>query len=173
MALAFGQFEDRTALSDRNDIFDQCGFGLEFRLIRMQRSKSRVATNARPRNSHERAMGPRLALAWHRGRWILGAPGQTEPMHLSDHRIAGNAAKLRRNLGSRQSIAPQLLEEFHAIVRPVHGFTILGTRAAARQNPNPPAGQPKAAVGDASPQKSRKPSAARKSRRTRYRISVP
>jgi hypothetical protein len=153
MALAFGQFKNRTALSDRNDIFDQFGFGLEFRLIRMQRSKSRVAANARPRNSHERAMRPRLALAWHRGRWALGAPGQTEPMHLSDHRIAGNTAKLRRNLGSRQSIAPELLEEFHAIVCPVHGSTVLGTRAAARQNPNPPAGQPKAAVGDALPQK--------------------
>src|SRR5260370_9689925 len=74
MALAFGQFKNRTALSDRNDIFDQFGFGLEFRLIRMQRSESRVAANARPRNSHERAMRPRLALAWHRGRWALGAP---------------------------------------------------------------------------------------------------
>src|SRR6266404_3341289 len=124
MALAFGQFKNRTALSDRNDIFDQFGFGLEFRLIRMQRSKSRVDANARPRNSHERAMRPRLALAWHRGRWALGAPGQTEPMHLSDHRIAGNTAKLRRNLGSRQSIAPELLEEFHAIVCPVHGSTV-------------------------------------------------
>src|SRR5260370_42381615 len=101
MALAFGQFKDRTALSDRNDIFDQLLFGLEFRLIRMQWSKSRVAANARPRNSHERAMGPRLALAWYRGRWALGAPGQAQPMHLSDHRLAGNAAKLPRHLGGR------------------------------------------------------------------------
>src|SRR6266853_705067 len=162
MALAFGQLKNRTALSDRNDIFDQFGLGLEFLLIRMQLSKGRVATYARPRNSHERAMGPRLALAWYGGRRVLGAPGQTEPMHLSDHRIAGNAAKLRRNLGGRQPIAPQLLEEFHAIVCPVHGFTVLGNRAAARQNPNPPAGQPKAAVGDALPQKTEnRPAAAR------------
>src|SRR6266481_6131016 len=131
MALAFGQFKNRTALSDRNDIFDQSEFGLEFRFIGMQWSKSCVAANARPRNSHERAMGPRLALAWRRGRWALGAPRQTEPMHLSDHRIAGNATKFRRNLGSRQSIAPTPLEEFHAIIRPVHRSSSLGTGAAA------------------------------------------
>src|SRR5882672_4133524 len=137
VALAFVQFKNRTALSDRNDIFDQLGLGLEFRLIRMQRGKSRVATNAGPRNSHERAMGPRLALAWYGGRRVLGAPGQTEPMHLSDHRIAGNAAKLRRNLRGRQPIAPQLLEEFHAIVCPVHGFTVLGNRAARPAESHP------------------------------------
>src|SRR5260370_28364033 len=168
MALAFGQFKDRTALSDRNNIFDQFGFGLEFRLVRMQCSKSCVAANARPRNSHERAMGPRLALARHRGQWALGAPGQTDPMHLSDHRIARNTAEFRRDLGSRQSIAPQLLEEFHAIVCPVHGFTVLGTRAAARQNPNPPTGQPKS--------RRRRRLAAKKQktvRCTRYRVSDP
>src|SRR5712671_28660 len=167
MALAFGQFKNRTALSDRNDIFDQFEFGLEFGLVGMQWSKSRVATNARPRNSHERAMGPRLALAWHRGRWALGAPGQTQTMHLSDHRIAGNAAKLRRNLGSRQSIAPKLLEEFHAIICPVHGFTVLGARAAAPQNPTPPAGQPKS-----SPSATRSRKKQKTGRRTRYRTSV-
>src|SRR5258706_796741 len=75
MALAFGQFKNRTALSDRNDIFDQFGFGLEFRLIRMQLSKGRVATNARPRNSHKRAMGPRLALPWYGGLPVLWTPG--------------------------------------------------------------------------------------------------
>src|SRR5215475_13429906 len=89
VALAFIEFKNRTALSDRNDIFDQFGLGLELRLIRLQWSKSRVAANARSRNSHERAMRPRLALARHRGRWVLGAPGQAQPMHLSDHRIAG------------------------------------------------------------------------------------
>src|SRR5260370_24731056 len=138
MALAFGQFKNRTALSDRNDIFDQFGFGLEFRLIRMQRSESGVAANARPRNSHERAMSPRLALAWHRGRWALGAPRQPQPMHLSDDRIARNAAKLRRNLGSRQSIAPQLLENFHAIVCPVHAahHGLTATRQPAGASPN-------------------------------------
>src|SRR5712671_5995799 len=112
-------------------------------------------------------MGPRLALAWRRGRWALGAPRQTEPMHLSDHRIAGNAAKFRRNLGSRQSIAPQLLEEFHAIIRPVHGLTVLGARAAAPQNPTPPAGQPKS-----SPSATRSRKKQKTGRRTRYRTSV-
>src|SRR5882672_8488613 len=34
------------------------------------------------------------------------APGQLEPMYLSVHRIAGNTAKLRRNLRGRQSISP-------------------------------------------------------------------
>src|SRR5258708_5481913 len=139
MALAFGQFKDRTALSDLNNIFDQFGFGLEFRLVRMQCSKSCVAANARPRNSHEHAMGPRLALVRHRGRWALGAPGQTEPMHLSDHRIARNAAEFRRDLGSRQSIAPQLLEEFHAIVCPVQGLPSLApAQPRGRIQPRPP-----------------------------------
>jgi hypothetical protein len=119
----------------------------------MQLGKSGVAANARPHNSHERAMRPRLALAGRRGRWALGAPGQAEAMHLSNYRIAGNATEFRRNLGSRQSIAPQLLEQFHAIVCPVHGLPSLAPEQPARQNPDPLAGQPKAAVGNALLQK--------------------
>src|SRR5215471_8810668 len=125
VALAFGQFEDRAALPDRDDIFYQLRFGLQVLLISMQGRKGRVAANARSGNSHDRAIGPRPTLARNRGRWALGASGQAKPMHLADHRIAGNAAEFRRNLTRRQSIAPQLLEEFHAIVRPVHGLPSL------------------------------------------------
>src|SRR5215470_11373432 len=62
-----------------------------------------------------------LALARHGGRWTLGTPGQAEPVHLADHRVTGNATEFRRNLTRRQSVAPEFLQEFHSIVRPIHG----------------------------------------------------
>src|SRR5215510_5541680 len=86
MAFAFGQLKNRAALPQRDDVLNQLGLRLEFRLITMQWRQCRIATNPRARNSHHLAMGARLALTRHRGRWTFSTPRQAEPMHLSDHR---------------------------------------------------------------------------------------
>src|SRR5262249_13917099 len=159
VAFVFGQLKDRATLADWDDIFDQFRFWLDVRLISMRWGKSCVAANARPCNSHQRRMGSWLALAGRRGRWAFGAPGQAEPMHLSDHRIAGNAAEFRRNLTRRQSIAPQLLEEVYTVVCPAHGPPPLAPgQSLGRIPPRPPDGR-KAAGGDASHPNHRKPAA--------------
>ncbi len=38
--------------------------------------------------------------------WRLGAAGQSEPVHLADHRIAGDAAQLRRRSAKRRGRRP-------------------------------------------------------------------
>src|SRR5262249_53155523 len=65
-------------------------------------------------------MGARLARARGGGGWRLGAARQPEPVHLADHRIAGDAAKLRSDLARRQSIRPEFLQRFDALIGPGH-----------------------------------------------------
>src|SRR5262249_56687015 len=43
-----------------------------------------------------------------------------EPVHLADHRIAGDAAKLRSDLARRQPIRPEFLQRFDALIGPGH-----------------------------------------------------
>lgn len=52
--------------------------------------------------------------------WPLGAARQSEPVHLADHRIAGNAAQLCGNLARRQAVGSQLLQRLDALVSPAH-----------------------------------------------------
>ena len=55
-----------------------------------------------------------------RARW-LDPPGHAEPMHLADHRIAGDAAaEFAGDLACAQSVLPKLAQEFDALVCPGH-----------------------------------------------------
>src|ERR1051325_3683952 len=41
-------------------------------------------------------------------------------MHLADHGIAGDAAKLAGDLARRKPVGPELLEQLHPFIRPGH-----------------------------------------------------
>ena len=62
----------------------------------------------------------RLARPRRGGGRALGAARQPEPVHLADHRVAGDPAKLGGDLAGRQPVGPQFLELLDPFVRPRH-----------------------------------------------------
>src|SRR5262249_3398211 len=48
-----------------------------------------------------------------------GAARKTQPMHLADHRVAGDAAQRAGNLAGRQPFGPKVLELLDAVVGPI------------------------------------------------------
>src|SRR5262249_31205607 len=112
------ELEQRAALADRDDVVDQLGLQLDIELVGLR--ERGVAPYRRPRNPQHMPMGARFARARGGGGWRLGAARQPEPMHLADHRIAGDAAKLRGDLARRQPIRPEFLQRFDALIGPGH-----------------------------------------------------
>src|SRR6266478_918999 len=80
MTFAFGQFKNRAALSDRDSVFDD--------LLWLRRRKRFC-----PEESVHRLFSSGLdaPIVFGLGGWSFAARRQTEPMHLCDHRVAGNA----------------------------------------------------------------------------------
>src|SRR5690606_9589949 len=70
----------------------------------------------------------------------LGTPGQAEPVHLADHRVARDAAKLGGDLAGTQAILPELLQEFHPFIAPRHAA------APCTGNPSRSGTEPQSAV---------------------------
>src|SRR5215831_6003188 len=112
------ELEQCAALADRDDVIDQLRFQLDIELVGL--GERGVAPYRRPRNPQHMPMGARLARARGGGGWRLGAARQPEPVHLADHRIAGNAAKLRSDLARRQPIRLEFLQRFDALIGPGH-----------------------------------------------------
>src|SRR5262249_16217999 len=111
------ELEQRAALADRDDVVDQLGLQLDIELVGL--GERGVAPYRRPRTQHM-PMGARLARARGGGGWRLGAARQPEPVHRADHRIAGDAATLRSDLARRQTIRPEFLQRFDALIGPGH-----------------------------------------------------
>src|SRR5262249_22215529 len=95
-ARAFVQFEDRAALSHRDDVLDDGRLGLDLGLEHMHRRQRGVAAHAWAGDPHH-VLDAGFALPRHRGRCALGAAGQAEAMHLADHRVARYAAEFGRD----------------------------------------------------------------------------
>jgi len=78
------------------------------------------AAYRRARDPQHVRMRARLARA-RRGRGgRLGTARQAEPVHLADHRVAGDAAKLPGDLTCGKAVGPQFLEQLDAFVSPAH-----------------------------------------------------
>src|SRR5262249_15514872 len=122
------ELEQRAALADGDDVVDQLRFQLDIELVGL--GERGVAPYRRPRDPQHMPMGARLARARGGGGWRLGAARQPEPVHLADHRIAGNAAKLRGDLARRQPIRPEFLQRFDALIGPGHALNSSPVAAA-------------------------------------------
>src|SRR5499433_3614362 len=129
------ELEQRAALADRDDVVDQLGLQLDIELVGLR--ERGVAPYRRPRNPQHMPMGARFARARGGGGWRLGAARQPEPMHLADHRIAGDAAKLRGDLARRQPIRPESLQRFDALIGPGHASNSSPVVAAEKSRRNP------------------------------------
>src|SRR5277367_992810 len=117
------QFKNGTALADRNDVVDQFRLGFAFDVISM-RERGIAADRGPPDAQHVRG-GARFALPRRRARRALGAAGESQSMHLADHRVAGDAAKLGRDLTGRQAVRPQFLQKLDPLVCPRHEQILL------------------------------------------------
>src|SRR5579871_1365545 len=85
-------------------------------------------------------MRPGLARSRHARRGALGAAREPKTMHLADHGIAGDAAKLCGDLTRGQSVAPHLLQALDALIGPGHAaapFRRWRDEYRFRQNPTP------------------------------------
>src|SRR5215204_2010818 len=83
-------------------------------------------------------MGARLARAWHRRGWRFGAARKAEPMHLADHRVAGDAAEFGSDLTRGEAVGPQFLQQLDAFVSPAHEQLLAFVAAGSfGQNPLP------------------------------------
>src|SRR5215475_5473839 len=98
-------------------------------------------------------MGARLARPRRRRGRRLGSAGEPKPVHLADHRVAGDAAELGGDLARRQAIGPKFLQRLDAFVSPGHAsfssaVAIAAAVAAAEKcRQNPAAGQGNHSVG--------------------------
>src|SRR5215470_673499 len=131
------EFEQGAALAERDDVVEQLRFQLDIEFVGL--GKRGVAPYRRPRDPQHVGMGARLARA-RSGGWRLGAARQPEPVHLADHRIAGDAAKLRGDLARRQPIRPEFLQRFDALIGPGHASNSSPVAAAEKSRQNPTAG---------------------------------
>src|SRR5712691_4528927 len=133
-----GELEQGAALAERNDIVDQLGLGLGVELVGMRQRG--IAPYRRARDPQHVRMGARLARARRRRGRRLGAPRQSEPVHLADHRVAGDAAKLCGNLTRRQPVGPKLLQHLDALVSPGHASSSSAVATAEKSGQNPSTG---------------------------------
>ena len=69
----------------------------------------------------------RLARTCRRRRRRFGAARASEPVHLADHCVAGDAAEFRRDLRSGEAVGPQLFQQFDAFVSPAHSSEFLAS----------------------------------------------
>src|SRR6185437_529413 len=91
----------------------------------------RVGTEARPRDAM-RGRGCDPPGAGDAGVRRLGPAGEAEPVHLSDHGVAGHAvAEQTRDLTRAFAVNPMLLELLDHFVRPSH----LSPRSSPCQRP--------------------------------------
>src|SRR3982075_785261 len=125
-ASLLGELEQGPALAHGDDVVDELRLGLGVEVIGM--GKRGVAAAGRTRAPHHVLM--RAGLARPRGSrgWRFGAAGKSEPVHLADHGVAGNAAKLGGDLAGRQSVGPQPLQRLDAFISPSHGLKSLASR---------------------------------------------
>ena len=133
-----GELEQGAALAERDDVVDQLGFRLDLELVGMR--ERGVAAHRRARDPQHVRMRARLARARRRRGRRLGAARQPEPVHLADHRIAGDAAELCGDLTRRQAVGPQLLQRLDAFVGPGHASSSSAVAAAAKSGQNPTTG---------------------------------
>src|SRR2546430_4525572 len=112
------ELEQGAALARRDDVVEEFRLQLDLELVGL--GERGVTPNRRPRDPQHVRMGARLARARSGGGWRLGAARQPEPVHLADHGIAGNAAKLRGDLARRQPLCPEFLQSFDALIGPGH-----------------------------------------------------
>src|SRR5712691_5200163 len=131
-----GELEQGAALAERNDIVDQLGLGLGVELVGMRQRG--IAPDRRTRDPQHVRMDARLARARRRRGRRLGAPGKSEPMHLADHGVAGDAPELCGNLGSRQPVGPKLFQRLDALVSPAHASGSSEASAAMGSRPQNP-----------------------------------
>src|SRR5262245_46550520 len=115
-----GELEQGPALAHRDDVVDELGLGFELEVVGV--GERGVAPHRGPRDPQHLAVSARLARP-RRGRTRrLGAAGESEPVHLADHRVAGHATELGGDLTRRQPFAPKLLQRLDAFVSPAHGL---------------------------------------------------
>src|SRR5215471_3735478 len=145
----FVELEQCAALADRDDVIDQLRFQLDIELVGL--GERGVAPYRRPRDPQHMPMGARLARARGGGGWRLGAARQPEPVHLADHRIAGDAAKLRGDLARREPIRPEFLQRFDALIGPGHAPNSSPVTAAEKSRQNPLRAWPTTSWPDAYP----------------------
>src|SRR5262245_21085908 len=115
-----GELEQGPALAHWDDVVDELGLGIELDLVGV--GERRVAPHRGPRHPQHLAVGSRLARPRCGRARRLGAAGESEPVHLAEHRVAGHAAELGGDLTRRQSLAPKLLQRLDAFVSPAHGL---------------------------------------------------
>ena len=101
--------------------FDQLRLRLDLVVIG-ERACCRASRRAEPASC---AGGARLARPRGRRGRALGAAGKAQAMDLADHRVAGDAAELGRDLAGGQAVRPQLLQELDPLVRPAHWVFLL------------------------------------------------
>src|SRR6516225_4907466 len=112
------EFEQGAALAKRDDVVDEFRLQLDLELVGL--GERGITPYRRPRDPQHVRMGARLARARSGGGWRLGTARQPEPVHLADHGIARNAAKLRSDLARRQPLCPEFLQRFDALIGPGH-----------------------------------------------------
>src|SRR5262249_52613305 len=121
------QFQQRAALPDRHDIFQRLRLELRLQLVTGKPCQCGIPAYRRPRHvAQHMRWRPWLACPWPRRRRRLGAARQTQPMHLADHRVAGDAAELGRDLACRLALRPQLLQELYTVVGPTRFLLLAG-----------------------------------------------
>src|SRR5262245_3282361 len=120
-----GELEQGPALAHWDDVVDEFGLGIELDVVSV--GERRVAPHRGPRYPQHLAVGALLARPRHGRARRLGAAGESEPVHLADHRVAGHAAELAGDLTRRQSLGPKLLQRLDALVSPAHA-QFLGAR---------------------------------------------
>src|SRR5262249_16621944 len=120
------EFEQGAALAKRNDVVDEVRLELDLEVVGL--GERGVTPYRGPRDPQHMRMRARLAGWRSSGGWRFGGARQTEPVHFADHGIAGNAAKFRGDLARRQSLCPEFLQRFDALIGPGHA-------AIPRQSP--------------------------------------
>src|SRR5215468_6632107 len=129
------ELEQRAALAKRDDVIDEFRLQLDLEFVGL--GERGVTPYRWPRDPQHVRMGARLARARSGGGWRLGASRQPEPVHLADHGIAGNAAKLRGDLARRQPLYPEFLQCFDAFIGPGHAPNSSPVAAAEKSRQNP------------------------------------
>src|SRR3984957_10552073 len=151
------ELKQRAALADRNDVVEQ----FRLRLLDLVGMGQRgIAADRSAADAHHRRRA-RLARPRCAGRRALGAAGQAEPMHLANHGVARDATEFGGDLTRRQTVRPELFEQFDPLVSPRHALSSLNVRVELEESPTGPGSAKRRPTHTHSPKRFRRPSAAR------------